>query len=284
MTARILVFGAMGQVGRELALLGSDIVALTRDQADLTTPGQAAQAIADYAPRAVINAAAYTAVDRAESEPELAHRINADAVGEIATTCADAGIPLVHISTDYVFDGTGTHAWQPKDTPNPLGVYGHSKLAGERAVQAAGGPYVILRTSWVVSAHGHNFVKTMRRLGRERDVLTVVSDQIGAPTGARDIAHACREIADQLCTEPDKSGIYHFAGTPYASWADVARAVMGAGGLGCQIQDIPSAAYPTPAPRPRNSRLDCSATKSVFGIAQPDWRDTVATVLRELGR
>ncbi|MDG3039665.1 dTDP-4-dehydrorhamnose reductase, partial [Roseicyclus marinus] len=237
--------------------------------------------------RAVINAAAYTAVDRAESEEDLATTINGHAPGAMARACADLGIPFVHISTDYVFAGAGNRPWKPEDPTGPLGAYGRSKLAGETAVRAAGGPHAILRTSWVFSAHGNNFLKTMLRLGAERETLTVVADQIGGPTPARAIAAACLSIASQLAEAPDKTGTYHFAGAPDTSWADFARAIMAAAGLSCRVADIPTSAYPTPAKRPANSRLECSTTKAVFGIDRPDWqtatRDIVASLTQRKG-
>jgi dTDP-4-dehydrorhamnose reductase len=277
----ILVFGTTGQVATELRAQAA-VTALGRDAADLSDPAACAAAIHAHRPRAVINAAAYTAVDRAESEEGLATVINAEAPGAMARACADLGIPFVHISTDYVFAGDGTRAWHPDDPTGPLGAYGRSKLAGERAVRAAGGVHAILRTSWVVSAHGHNFVKTMLRLGAEREKLTVVADQIGAPTPARAIAAACLSIAEQLTADPAKSGTYHFAGAPDTSWADFARAIMAAARLPCRIEDIPTSAYPTPAKRPPNSRMDCTTTKTAFGLARPDWRAGLRDIIKEL--
>jgi dTDP-4-dehydrorhamnose reductase len=277
----ILVFGTTGQVATELRAQ-APVTALGRDAADLTNPAACAAAIMAHGPRAVINAAAYTAVDRAETEEDLATVINADAPAAMARACADLGIPFVHISTDYVFAGDGDRPWRPDEPTAPLGAYGRSKCLGEEAVRAAGGVHAILRTSWVVSAHGHNFVKTMLRLGAERDTLTVVADQIGAPTPARDIATACLSIAGQLATDPGKSGTYHFAGAPDTSWADFARAIMDAAGLSCRIEDIPTSAYPTPARRPPNSRLDCSATEAAFAIPRPDWRAGLDDIVKEL--
>lgn len=281
----ILVFGKTGQVARELQALApfvAPIIALGREEADLGAPGACAAAIAQYAPTAVINAAAYTAVDRAEDEEELATRVNGAAPAEMARACASRDIPLVHLSTDYVFDGSGETPWYPEDHVAPISAYGRSKLAGEQGVAAAGGRHVILRTSWVFSAHGQNFVKTMLRLGAERDQLRVVADQIGGPTPAAAIAQACLTIAGQLTNDAAKAGIYHFAGTPDASWADFALAIFAEAGLECEVADISTADYPTPARRPANSLLDCSATKSTFGIARPDWRAGLTAVLREL--
>lgn len=277
----VLIFGTTGQVASELRAL-APVTALGRDAADLTDPAACAAAIHDHRPSAVINAAAYTAVDRAESEEDLATTINGAAPGAMARACASLGIPFVHVSTDYVFAGNGQDTWHPEDPTGPLGAYGRSKLAGETAVRAAGGAHAILRTSWVFSAHGTNFLKTMLRLGAEREVLNVVADQIGGPTPARAIAAACLSIADQLAETPAKTGTYHVAGAPDASWADFARAIMAAAELSCRIVDIPSSAYPTPATRPANSRLECSATSAVFGIDRPDWQSATREIVTTL--
>jgi dTDP-4-dehydrorhamnose reductase len=279
----LLVFGQTGQVARELAIRAPEALYLGRDRADLSDPAACAAALRAAAPSAVINAAAYTAVDRAETEEDLATTINGAAPGAMAVAAAELGIPLVQISTDYVFDGSGTAPFAPDAPTGPLGAYGRSKLAGEAAVRAADGLHAILRTSWVVSAHGNNFVKTMLRLGAERDSLTIVADQIGGPTAAGDIAAACLEIAAQLTAAPDKSGTYHFSGAPDVSWADFAREIFGQAGLDCAVTDIPSAAYPTPAKRPHNSRLDCSSLAETFGIPRPDWAESLSTILRDLG-
>jgi dTDP-4-dehydrorhamnose reductase len=278
----LLVFGKTGQVARELQRRAPDAIFLGRDAADLSDPAACAAAIDKIRPTAVINAAAYTAVDAAESEEPLATRINGDAPGAMARACARLGCPFVHISTDYVFDGSGTTPW-PVDAPTgPLGAYGRSKLSGEQAVRAPGGVHAILRTSWVVSAHGRNFVKTMLRLGAEREKLTIVADQVGGPTPAGDIAEACLAMAGQLAKDPSKSGTYHFSGAPDVSWADFARAIFARAGLACEVEDIPTSAYPTPAARPANSRLDCSATLSAFGIARPDWRNGLSTIIKDI--
>ena len=277
----ILVFGKSGQVATELALIES-IQCLSRAEADLTKPDTCAAAIHAHAPRAVINAAAYTAVDKAESEEDLATQINGTAPGAMAAACADLGIPLVHISTDYVFEGGGETPWTPSDPVAPQNAYGRSKLAGEEAVRAAGGTLAILRTSWVVSAHGNNFVKTMLRLGAEREALTIVADQIGGPTPAHAIAEACHHIAETLVSEPDKTGTYHFSGAPDCSWADFAREIFRQAGLNCTVTDIPTSDYPTPATRPLNSRLDCSLTQSTFALPRPDWRAGLTEILKDL--
>ncbi|SNX74289.1 dTDP-4-dehydrorhamnose reductase [Cereibacter ovatus] len=277
----ILIFGQTGQVARELAKRAPEARFLGRDQADLGDPAACARAILAARPAAVINAAAWTAVDRAEDEEAAATVVNADAPGAMARACAELQIPFVHISTDYVFDGAGDRPWRPEDPTHPLGGYGRSKRAGEQAVRAAGGPHVILRTSWVFSAHGTNFVKTMLRLGRDRPLLRVVCDQIGGPTPAADIAAACLTIAATLRQRPDLSGICHFSGGPDVSWADFAREIFRQADLPCQVQDIPSADYPTTAPRPLNSRLD-TAGLAAFGLSRPDWRTGLAAVLHDL--
>lgn len=278
----LLVFGKTGQVATELAARAPGAIYLGRDQADLSDPAACAAAIRAHAPDAVINAAAYTAVDKAEDEEALATTINGAAPGAMAEACAALNIPLVHISTDYVFDGSGTAPWQPDAATGPLGAYGRSKLAGETAVQAAGGTHVILRTAWVFSAHGNNFLKTMLRLGAEREKLTIVADQIGGPTPAGDIAATCLQLVDFLRKNFEKTGIYHYSGAPDASWADFARAIFAASGQGVVVEDIPSSAYPTRAARPANSRLDCSTLLSEFGITRPDWKAAVNDIVKEL--
>ena len=278
----ILVFGKNGQVARELAA-HPGVTCLGRDQADLSDPAACADAIRAARPQAVINAAAYTAVDKAESEEALATVINGEAPGAMARACAALEVPFVTLSTDYVFEGGGETPWQPADATGPLGAYGRSKLAGEQAVRAAGGVSAILRTSWVVSCHGHNFVKTMLRLGRERDRLTIVADQIGAPTPARAIATACLRVAEQLKTDPEKGGVHHFAGAPDTSWACFARETFAQAGIDCVVEDIPTSAYPTPAQRPLNSRLDCSSFEAAFDMPRPDWRQGLSDILKDLG-
>jgi dTDP-4-dehydrorhamnose reductase len=276
-----LVFGQSGQVATELAKL-PDITCFGRQHADLSDPKACADLIRTQAPTAVINAAAYTAVDRAEIEEALALTINAQAPAAMARACADLGIPFVHISTDYVFAGDGTVPWKETDPVAPRNAYGRTKLAGEDAVRAVGGAHVILRTSWVVSAYGNNFVKTMLRLGADRDTLNIVGDQIGGPTPARDIAVACHKIAQTLSSKPDKSGTYHFSGGPDVSWACFARETFTQSGITCQVTDIPTSDYPTPAVRPLNSRLDCAAVQVSFGISQPEWKQGLADILTTL--
>ncbi|OAN69441.1 dTDP-4-dehydrorhamnose reductase [Rhodobacteraceae bacterium EhC02] len=282
---RVLVFGQTGQVATELARQAAPDMAMTclgRDRADLSDPAACAAAIAASDADVVINAAAYTAVDRAESEEDLATTINGTAPGAMAAACKAAGIPFLHVSTDYVFDGSGTRPWQPDDATGPLGAYGRSKLVGEQAVRAAGGAHAIMRTSWVFSAHGANFVKTMLRLGAERDKLTIVADQIGGPTAAADIAAALLTMARAFHAGQGTTGTYHFSGAPDVSWADFAREIFAQADLTCAVTDIPTSAYPTPARRPGNSRMDCTGLTRDFGIKRPDWRASLASVMSDL--
>lgn len=278
----ILVFGTTGQVATELRRL-APVRALGREAVDLANPGACAAAFRAHRPTVVINAAAYTAVDRAEAEEELATTINGAAPTAMAEACAALGIPLVHISTDYVFDGAGTRPFAPQDATAPQNAYGRSKLPGEQGIRASGAPHAILRTSWVFSAHGSNFVKTMLSLSESRAELRVVDDQIGGPTPARGIATACLEIARQLQADPGKSGTYHFSGAPDVSWCDFARAIFAATGRKTRVQGIATSEYPTPAVRPLNSKLDCSTTATTFNIPRPDWRAGLADTLQELG-
>lgn len=278
----LLVFGHSGQVARELQRLAPDATYLGRNQADLSDPAACAAAIHAASPSAVINAAAYTAVDRAEEEEALALVINGDAPTAMAQACATLGVPLVHISTDYVFEGGGEAPWRPSDATSPQNAYGRTKLAGEEGVRAAGGPHAILRTSWVVSAHGNNFVKTMLRLSETRDVLSVVDDQIGGPTPAADIAAACLSMANQLQGDPGTSGTYHFSGAPDVSWKTFAEGIFARAGRAVTVTGIPSSDYPTPATRPLNSRLDCAETETVFGINRPDWESGLDAILSQL--
>lgn len=278
---KILVFGKTGQVARELRLHAC-VTCLRREEADLQRPDICKEIIASSNVDAVINAAAYTAVDAAESDPETAMAVNATAPAAMAAATAARGIPFVHISTDYVFDGTGHEPRTPDDETGPLSVYGATKLAGEKAIAAAGGTYAILRTSWVFSAHGSNFVKTMLRLGAERGALSIVCDQIGGPTPARDIARACLSVARQLSDDPGKTGTYHYAGAPAVSWADFAREIFACADKQVDVTDIPTTAFPTPAKRPLNSRLDCRSLQRVFGLKPADWRTGLEHVLQDL--
>ena len=276
---KVLVFGTTGQVARALADRAGqedEIIALSRAEADLSDPDACAAIIAASQVQTVINAAAWTAVDAAEDHEAEAHVINAEAPGAMARACAARDIPFVHISTDYVFDGTGDAPWRPESPTAPLGAYGRTKLAGEHLVAASGASHAILRTSWVFDAEGRNFLTTMLRLSETRDHLRVVADQVGGPTPAAAIAEACLTIAKALAAGQGASGTYHFAGTPDVSWADFARAIFAAAGRDVTVEDIPASEYPTPSARPANSRLDCTSLMETFGIARPDWRQAVA--------
>lgn len=296
----VVVFGANGQVGRELlrALAGAErLVAATRSgtladgrpcaQADFAEADQALALLERERPAAVVNAAAYTAVDRAESEPEAAYAANAHAPGAIAGWCAAHGVPLVHYSTDYVFDGRGERPYRVDDPTAPLGVYGASKLAGEDAIRAAGGRHLIFRTAWVYAAHGHNFLRTMLRLGAERDALRVVADQVGTPTPAALIADV---TAQALAAAGERSGTWHLTAAGRTSWHGFAEAIFaGAVARGLlarapRVEAIATADYPTPASRPAYSCLDTASLERDFGVALPDWRDGLAGVLDALAR
>ena len=278
----ILVFGETGQVATELQRTG-DVVAVGRDFANLSNPLSCYEAIKIREPKAVINAAAYTNVDKAEIEEELATTINGNSPKAMAKACATLNIPLVHLSTDYVFDGTGDEPWHPKDATKPQNAYGRTKKIGEEGIRSVDSNYCILRTSWVISSHGTNFVKTMLNLSKNRDTLSLISDQIGGPTPAKDIAKACLQIVEQLKHEPSKSGTYHFSGTEDVSWAEFAKEIFQQTGRSIEVIPIPTCDYPTPAVRPLNSRLNCSETEEVFSIHRPDWRVGLNHILTELG-
>ena len=286
---RILLFGANGQVGSEFQALKTShgIIAVTREMADLSTAGAAELLINDIKPDAIVNAAAYTAVDKAEEEQSFAASINTHAVGEISNTAKNIGAAFIHISTDYVFDGTANTPYKEEAPANPQNVYGATKLDGEIAALANNPDAFVLRTSWVYSPHGNNFVKTMIRLGRERDALTIVDDQIGGPTPASSIAAAAMTILNS----PDRQihgGVYHFQGAPLVSWAGFAEAVFAAmkseSDIATKVDKIPSSDYPTPAKRPLYTVLDCSRILRDFGIKQPDWQADVAMLVKQLGR
>lgn len=282
---KILVFGQSGQVASELARrcpAGVKATFLGREEADLSDPAACAEIVVKTDANVVINSAAYTEVDRAEKEEALATLVNGDAPAAMAAAAAKRNLPFLHISSDYVFDGSGEHYFTPDHPTAPLGVYGRSKLKGEVAVHAAGGPFAILRTSWVFSAHGKNFVKTMLRLGAERTQLSIVADQIGGPTPAADIAKALFVMAQTFHSGQANSGIWHFSGAPDTSWAEFAREIFKQAGLKTKVEDISTTNYPTPATRPLNSRLDCSALETDFGISRPDWREGLADVLKDL--
>jgi dTDP-4-dehydrorhamnose reductase len=287
---KLLVLGGDGQVGYELRRLawpaGYRIAAFDRADLDIALPGQVATTVAREHPDIVVNAAAYTAVDRAESEPEIAWATNCTGPANLAAACHDALIPLIHISTDYVFDGTKAGPYCEDDPVHPLGVYGASKEAGDRAVRGALARHVILRTAWLYSAHGHNFVKTMLRLGQERPVLRVVADQIGSPTSAADLAAAIGAIVQQITLGNSNWGTYNFAGGGAVSWHGFAEAIFELAapwrGATPLVEAIATADYPTPARRPANSVLDCQRIGEVFGIVPRPWREALAEVIAEL--
>lgn len=293
---RILVTGANGQLGfelsRSLAVLG-EVWALDRAGCDLSDPASIEAAVTRWRPHVIANAAAWTAVDRAEAEAEAVRTVNVSAPGLLASLAADSGALLVHYSTDYVFDGSGEAPWRESDPTGPLSVYGRTKLDGEQAIVAAGARHLIFRTSWVYGAHGANFLKTVLRLARERSALSMVADQIGAPTGAALIADVTAQVLAQYLRsrrEHFAYGTYHLAAAGETSWQQYARFIVEeAAALGQtfalqpgDIAPIPASAYPLPARRPANSRLDCSKLCETFGLHLPDWRDGVRQVLRQL--
>jgi dTDP-4-dehydrorhamnose reductase len=284
----LLVTGGSGQVGGAIERLAGDaweVVAPRRDTLDLADPAALAAMVASRQWAAVVNCAAYTAVDRAESDVVGAWQANALAPAALAAATAKAGIPLIHLSTDYVFDGSKASAYVEDDPVAPLGVYGASKEGGEQAVRTANPAHVILRTAWVVSAHGANFVKTMLRVGRERDQLRVVADQFGCPTGAEDIARAVLTIAGKL-DQDGAFGTYHFVNAGEASWHDLALAVFARAaqyGLATPtVEAIGTRDYPTPAARPANSRLSTVKLERQFGIVPRDWRVMIDETVDEL--
>jgi dTDP-4-dehydrorhamnose reductase len=287
----VLVTGATGQLGTELRRCawpaGWEIVAVRRDALDLTDTAAIARLVASRRWAAVINAAAYTAVDKAESDIVTAWAVNALAPAAFAEACAAGDIPLVQLSTDYVFAGDKDGAWEVDDPVGPLGVYGASKLGGELAVRTAGGRHAIVRTAWVVSAHGSNFVKTMLRLAAERDTLKVVADQRGSPTSAADLAAAVMTIALRLANDrAAPTGTFHFSNAGAVSWAEFASEIFrqshARGGAGALVEPIPTSAYPTPARRPANSLLSHDALRAAYGIEPRPWRDALADILDEL--
>lgn len=259
--------------------LEMDTVFLSRQEADLEKPESLPGIIERHTPRQVVIAAAYTAVDQAEGDEATARLVNAAAPATIARACRQHNIPVIHISTDFVFDGEQTRPYREEDPVAPLGVYGATKLEGEKAVLDQAGQAIVLRTSWVFSRFGRNFPKTMIRLGAERDKLNIVSDQIGQPTPARALANAIYMLVRQIDSGKKVSGLYHYSGAGIVSWADFARAVMKAADISVEIVDIPSSEYPTPAERPKWSVLDCSKFERDFGIKMPDWRDYLPEVV-----
>jgi dTDP-4-dehydrorhamnose reductase len=288
---KILLVGKNGQVGwelqRTLATLG-EVIAVDRRGMDLANPDSIRSAIRAIRPDLIVNAAAYTAVDKAESEPELAMAINGTAPGIMAEEAKRLGAAMVHYSTDYVFDGTKASLYAEEDAPNPLNVYGKTKLAGEQAVQAAGIPHLIFRTSWVYSLRGKNFLLTILRLAQERDELKIVDDQVGAPTWSRLIAEATAQIlAQRRVNLSEISGLYHLTSAGRTSWHGFARAILAHSGLAAvkplaRLTAIPGADYPLPAPRPGNSGLNNKKMQQVFGLALPAWDAALALCCQEM--
>ncbi|MEX0365766.1 MAG: dTDP-4-dehydrorhamnose reductase, partial [Ruegeria sp.] len=265
----LLVFGRTGQLAQALAAQ-VQVTCLGRDRADLFDPAACAAAIRAVKPRAVINAAAYTAVDRAEAEEAQAMVVNAEAPGAMARECARLGVPFVFVSTDYVFDGSGAAPWGPGDSPAPLNAYGRSKLAGERAVAGAGGAWAVIRTAWVFSGQDGNFVTTLLARARERERLAVVDDQIGGPTPARALAAACLAAAEQLASDPGKAGLYHFAGTPEVSRAGFAREIVAQAGVGGEREEVGPYHDPKPGRRGLEFRHECKAFTATVGLDRPE--------------
>ena len=274
---KILITGCNGQLGTELGLLLPNAVKTDKDDLDITDEN----AVRDFVQKnnidIIINCAAYTAVDKAEDDVASAQKINVDGPRNLAKS----GAKIIHISTDYVFDGTGHKPYTPDDATNPVSVYGKTKLAGELAVLENADIAVVIRTAWLYSPYGNNFVKTMLRLGAEKSELNVVSDQIGTPTYAADLAKAVVAILPQLNKE--NSGVYHFTDEGVCSWYDFATEIMTMAGLQCNVRPIPSSAYPTRATRPHYSVLDKSKIKQVFGVEIPHWRKSLKACLKELG-
>ena len=287
---KLLVLGAAGQIGHELCrrVWPADyrIAGVDRAEVDITRQEAVADALRQERPDIVINAAAYTAVDRAESEPDVAWAVNAAGPGHLAVGCETAGIPLVHISTDYVFDGRKEAPYREDDPVNPLGVYGRSKEAGDRAVREGLPEHVIVRTAWVYSAQGHNFVRTMLRLAADRPVLRVVADQIGSPTSAAEIAGAIARVIGGLAAGEARWGTFHFAGGGAVSWHGFAEAIFALAapwrGAPPTVEPITTADYPTPARRPANSVLDCRRIGEAYGIAPRPWREALRDVIGEI--
>ncbi|APO67479.1 dTDP-4-dehydrorhamnose reductase [Rhizobium gallicum] len=287
---RIAVTGKQGQAVQSLmrrgAEKGVEIIAVGRPEMDLADPASVAAAFSLVHPDVIVSAAAYTAVDRAESEPDLAFAVNAAGAAAVAEAAARIGVPVIHISTDYVFSGDKSSAYTEEDMTGPISVYGQSKLAGERAVAAANPNHVILRTAWVYSPFGANFLKTMLRLSETRDHLSVVADQTGSPTSALDIAEAILAIASRLVTDPAPSlrGTFHLTGSGEASWADFAEEIFAelhkSGGKSIRVERITTADYPTPAKRPANSRLSGDKLASIYGIRLPDWKQSMRIVMQ----
>jgi len=285
----LLVFGRTGQLARALVQAGGGhITALGHQEADLTDPDRIAAALKQVQPALVINAAAYTAVDAAEKDETAALALNTTGPATLAGLCAQQDVPLIHVSTDYVFDGTSTRPYREEDAPSPLGVYGRTKLAGEEAVCQHNPRHIIVRTAWVHSAIGKNFVKTMLHLAHDRDDIRVVADQFGNPTYAPHLAEALLRMATHILNTPGFTGwgIYHLAGAGRTNWADFAKEIFAnsaaLGGPHAGVTPIPSADYPTPAPRPANSCLQGDKAQEVFGITMADWREGAKACVKAL--
>jgi len=286
----IVVFGGNGQLGRELAEAASSrslqLATISHREVDVADAERVRYILRRLAPSIVVNAAAFTDVERAEAEPDAAHRTNAEGARIIAAACRQVAIPLVHISTDFVFDGKTSATYLETDEVHPLNVYGRSKAFGEAYVMAEADHYAIIRTSWLFSRYGRNFVKTILAQARERNEITVVDDQFGCPTPARRLAAAVLDAAPRLCSDRALSGIYHFAGTPVTSWhafaTDIISAQAASTGRTPRVFAIASSNYNTRARRPMNSALDCTKIKRVFGIQAPDWRPEVANTVNAL--
>jgi dTDP-4-dehydrorhamnose reductase len=284
---RILQFGTSGQVAREM-LRGVDerfsLHALSRTEADFLNPTQIASAIQRTDADIIINTTAYTAVDKAEDEESTAQTINNLSVGVLAAACATRGLPLIHVSTDYVFDGTKSAPYAEDDASNPLGVYGRSKFLGEEAIRGAAGHHVILRTSWVYSAHGSNFVKTMLRLAKNRDALRVVDDQHGAPTSATSIARAILRVAERIVRAPSPEcyGTFHYTDAGETTWCRFAETIFRYAQLDVRVAPITTAEYKTPAQRPLNSRLNCSKIDFVYSLKRLRWECALDAVISEI--
>lgn len=284
---RVVVVGKSGQLARCLAEsvpLGVELVCLGRNEADIVAASSAFRAIESHQPDIVINAAAYTAVDDAERDREAAFALNAHAPARLAAFLAARKMPLIHVSTDYVFDGAASQPYVEDDTPMPLNVYGHSKLEGEQAIVRMQPEHIVVRTSWLFSAHGSNFVKTMLRLAGERDRLRIVADQFGCPTSAHDLAKCIWSVAGKIGTAPRDVpwGIYHYVGAGATNWADFAQAIFASPKARLasvpQIERVPAENYPTPAARPRNSVLSCVKIGQHFNIHPRPWETAIADV------
>ena len=278
---KILLFGKTGQVAKELCNR-PNVTAIGRDKADFTEPQKIIEIVKSTDADIIINAVAYTSVDLAEEEFELANIINGTTVKELAKVSASRNIPFLHISTDYVFKGGGNLNWKTSDQTNPQNSYGKSKLIGESGILEAGGPHVILRTSWVFSSHGNNFVKTMLRLASNNNELSIIKDQIGGPTCAKDIADALWKIASDFYAGNGITGIYHFSGKPNSSWANFASEIFFQTHQDIKIKQILTKDFLTKAKRPLNSRLDCSSLRIDYGIKQPEWKKGLTNVLANL--